>query len=205
MKKLFIIDGAAGVGKTVMLNYIRQKSKSRQNFSYIIDKYTTRKKRLEEVNRSYSMDLKHISNKKFDELFEKEDFVFYEYGNFRYGFFKRELEDAIEKYENIFVIMRSYDLAHAIINTYSKVQVILVYICSDKTNVLDRLKSEGYNQEAINFRINRINTSWEDYLKHSHKHQEVLINNSSKNDYKRLINSLVEKYNNNTPKDKLIE
>lgn len=204
MKKLFIIDGAAGTGKTDMINYIRTKGKgSKRSFIHILAKYTTRKKRLEEIERNTAIDLNHITEDEFDTLLEREDFLEYEYGGFRYGFFSKDLDDALEKYTNVFIILRSYDLAHDLIERYPKIKTILVFIYADKFNVIKRLEDEGYEEDSVNFRINRINTAWDDYLKHSYKYQEVLINNSSKTDYKRLIDWLIEKHE-NQPKNTIV-
>jgi len=65
--------------------------------------------------------------------------------------------------------------------------------------VIQRLKSDGYDEEMINFRMNRLNTSWDDYLEYNDVFQEILINNSSKVDFQRLINWLINKYNKRNP------
>ncbi len=73
MKYLFLIDGAAGTGKTDMVEYIREKY-SRGNLATIIVKLTTRKLRKEEIDRKFPLDLAFILQKTFDQHAQNEQF-----------------------------------------------------------------------------------------------------------------------------------
>ncbi|NOZ46115.1 MAG: hypothetical protein GXO79_04955 [Chlorobi bacterium] len=197
MKNLFIIDGAAGTGKTDLIKYINDKYNS--NISYL-KKYTTRIKRQEEEKLNLQLDLIHISESEFFSHQSNADFVSYKYGDekngyYDYGFYIKDLENAISKFNNIFVIIRNKPLVDEIISKFPELKIIVVYIHSDEGMVRNRLIKDGYNETAIVKRLQRLNTAWDDYLKHNDVYREVIINNSNKRDFQRLIAWLIEKYN----------
>ena len=107
MKVLFLVDGAAGSGKSDLVNYV---SNAYRYSVTKINKYTTRQKRVsEEAKKS---DLIFISEEEFHqkENYKEDTFFKYIYGGQKYGFFKSELDKAIEKYNCIFIIVRNQEL-----------------------------------------------------------------------------------------------
>jgi len=193
MKKIIFIDGAAGTGKTDLVKYIDD------NYSLpaakYITKYTTRKRRIEEDEFNLQLDLIHVSDNEFDEFNKDSEFYTYKYGNARYGFHKKEIELALEDTDNVFVIIRNKPIIDKIVSEFPLVRPIVTYIYSDRENVISRLKEDGYDDKSIGFRLNRLNTAWDDYLRHNDVYQEILINNSNKLDFQRLIDWLIQKYN----------
>lgn len=193
MKNLFLIDGAAGTGKTDMVEYIRQKY-SRGNLACIVQKFTTRKRRSEEIARKLPLDLIFISRAKFNEHLEKPNFYSYEYGGERYGFHKTEVDKVLASYQNVFIIVRDRITIKQIIDDYPKVCTVPVFIYADNDQVVKRLNKEGYDDSAIDFRLSRQKLVYDDYLKHPDLYQEVIPNDSVKRDFQRLIDMLITKY-----------
>lgn len=193
MKKLFLIDGAAGTGKTDLLEQISTKY-STAGRSFVLTKYTTRPHRANEKERKVTLDLEFVSQKEFKKLSESAEFYDYEYGGYRYGFWRESLEKALKQSENTFVIVRNFTLIKRLRLDFPNVRVVRVFVHSDGSYVVERLKADGYDDEAIAFRLERQNLVAEDYLRHPQIYDEILLNNSRKNDYHRLIDALVEKY-----------
>jgi len=194
MKNLFIIDGAAGTGKTDLIKYIDEKY-TVPIVTYV-KKYTTRGKRPEEKKLHLKSDLIHISNDKFNLLCKQEEFFSYQYSDNNYGFFKNDINEAFYHSNNVFLIIRNKPLIDCIIKEFPNIRIIVTYIYSDKENVLKRLKKDKYDARSIEFRLGRLNTAWDDYLRQNNAYQEVLINNSRKIDFQKLIDWLISKYNN---------
>ena len=193
MKILFLIDGAAGTGKTDMLEYIREKY-LRGNLVTIIPKFTTRAQRPEEINRNLLLDLKFISQKEFNKYTKNPLFYSYEYGGERYGFYKTELDEALAKYQNVFIIVRDKITIQRIKEDYRHVYTVPVFIYTDRDLIIQRLKKEGYDDNAINFRLERQELVTDDYFRHPELYKEVIVNISNKRDFCRLIDILLAKY-----------
>ncbi len=193
MENLFLIDGAAGTGKTDMVEYINQKY-SRGNLVTIVQKFTTRKHRPEEITRKLPLDLTFISRSEFNQHHKKSNFYSYEYGGERYGFYKAAVDEAIGLYRNVFIIVRDRVTIKQLVDDYPKVCTVPVFIYSDNDQVVKRLKKDGYDNSAANFRLARQELVWDDYLRQSDLYQEVIINNSNRRDFHRLIDMLLRKY-----------
>ena len=197
MKKLFLIDGAAGTGKSDLLEYIETKKNTN---SKALNKFTTRAKRDKEE--AIKTDLKFITSEEFEKMRSnskdgEEYFYYYRYGEPAeyYGFYKKDLIDAIEYYENTFIIIRNKDLIKIIEIDFNKKAVIIpIHIYTDRNLIVNRLKREGYTKSEIKFRLRRAEAAWGDFIESDELYKRVIINNSSLNDYHRQINQLVEKY-----------
>jgi guanylate kinase len=198
MKNLFIIDGAAGTGKSDMVRYLKRQHPKKDRVK-IVTKYTTREIREEEKNQKEFLDLEFITAEEFDKHKKDPDFCFYIYRDEKYGFYKKKLDSAIREFKNVFVIIRNRVLAEEIIKSYPDICTVLAFIYSDQEKVIERLKKDKYSQEAIEFRLNRVNIAWEDYLKNAPVYKEVIINNSDKKDFQRLIDLLIRKYTRKEP------
>ena len=192
MKNLFLVDGAAGTGKTDMLDYV--KGKYSRNQVVVVTKYATRKHRHEEVERGLSLDLKFVSPNKFASLKAEADFYSYCYGGHEYGFSGKDVDLALSNHQNVFVIVRDRTTIQEIRSAYPKINVVPVFIYTDREQCEKRLSDDGYDSESIQFRLSRQEIAWDDYLRHFGLYQEVIINNSNKNDFHRLIDALIDKY-----------
>jgi guanylate kinase len=193
MKTLFLIDGAAGAGKTDMLYYLLDKYAARNQVA-VLRKFTTRKHRPEEIKRKLWLDLEFISAREFEERKQSVDFYSYAYGGKLYGFGRSEIDKALSTHQNVFLIARDRATIQQLIDDYPKVCTVPVFIYTDREQCEKRLLDEGYSENAVKFRLERQQLAWNDYLKHSNLYQEVIINNSNKTDFYRLIDSLIYKY-----------
>jgi guanylate kinase len=201
-KTLFLIDGIGGTGKSDMVSYIKSKHEVDKDI-FIITKKTTRLQRKIEKKIGYHLELDFVSQPTFKEYLKDRDFYNYEFSGVHYGFHKKELQDALSAYNNIFIIVRNKRLIERISLDFPKINVVVVYIYSDRENIVKRLKEEGYKDDEIKFRLSRLSASWDDYLLQSNMYREIIINNSSILDFHRMIDFLIDKYN-LFPKNKLI-
>jgi guanylate kinase len=140
------------------------------------------------------MDLKFIDKKKFDEHKKKSNFYYYNYGGESYGFFKSSIDEALQKSQHVFIIVRDLGTIKRLMADYPIICTIPVFIYTDREKTVERLLADGYSQDDINFRLERQGVTWNDYLKHSVVYKEIIINNSNKTDLNRLIDNLVNKY-----------
>jgi len=193
MKNLFIIDGAAGTGKSDLMEYLIKEKNG--EIGIVITK-TNRDKRKEEVVNKLILDLEFVSQEKFDELKVcKERFYFYGFRENQYGFFKYELEEQLRHHDNVVVIIRNDDLPQTLKKDFSDVRVILVYIYTDEVQIEKRLKTLDYTDEMIAYRIENNQLAYENYLTNPHNYDRIIINNSDKRFYKILIDRLIAIYN----------
>ncbi len=192
-KTLFLIDGATGTGKSDLVTYIHKKYQT-SGTACIVTKLTTRKKRIEENKFGIKLDLEFINEDDFESVIKEAICFVYEYGGNRYAIRKKELDRAIMEYESVFLIVRDYAVINRLKQVYDHVRVMPIQIYSDRDLIIKRLSEDGYNQEAIDFRLARQDHVWQDYLRHPGIYEEIIINNSSKNDFQRLIDILITKY-----------
>lgn len=187
MKNIFLIDGASGTGKSDLLEYIETIGTK----SGFLIKATTRTKRDYEKERGVKLDLDFYSQEEFDAL--NLDYT-YPYEKYFYGFSKSQLDNLIQSYNNIFVIIRSIPIMRMIKKDYSNNNIVTIYVHSDISLITERLQKQNYNKTQIDFRVSRINSTFEDYVLNSSFFDEVIVNNSDQDNYHTLINNLVLKY-----------
>lgn len=187
--KLFLIDGLAGTGKNDLIDFIEKKHRFT---STVIHKYTTRKHRTPEEAKK--TDLIFVSEDVFQSKYNK-DFYNYSYANEWYGFAKKDVLDSLSKYENVFVIIRDRNLITRLMIEFSEIALVVpLFIYSDRSLIMDRLKNEGFSEEDIAFRLQRSMYSWNDYLEYPDGNIRVIINNSDKSAFRRKINSLIGEF-----------
>lgn len=231
MKNLFLIDGAAGSGKSDFFDFINEVGAQVNYFATALPKYTTREKRDDEdkkINDLIYFDgdiqtrIKSFMQKA--EVIRKNADVFFEYeyprGESLYGIAKSDIDKALKKYANVYIIIRSSYCISNIIKTYkgySNINIIPVFIYSDKECVIQRLmeelkkeyakkkydsmpveEKEKIIREKIDKRIERTNVAMNDYYTQPiDMYKEIIINNSNKTIYIRQMRALLEKYNDN--------
>lgn len=191
MKVLFLVDGAAGAGKSDLVNYI---ANTYQNTATKINKYTTRKRRVSEEAKK--TDLIFISEEEFaKKKANKKDKLFsYIYGGSQYGFYKADLDNAIQHYNCTFIIIRNQDLIRKLCAMYKdKVLVVPIYIYTDMGLIETRLRADGYDEDTIKFRMERSEAIFKEYLEND-IYKNVIINRSNVTDLHRKIRLLIEKY-----------
>lgn len=193
MKVLFLVDGAAGAGKSDLVNYI---ANTYQNTATKINKYTTRKRRVSEEAKK--TDLIFISEEEFaKKKANKKDILFsYVYGGSQYGFHKADLDKAIQQYNCTFIIVRNQDLIRKLCTIYkNRVLVVPIYIYTDMGLIEARLRADGYDEDTIRFRMERSEAIFKEYLEND-IYKNVIINRSNVTDLHRKIKLLIDKYSN---------
>ena len=194
MKKLYLIDGAAGTGKSDLIEYIQTKHSINANALF---KYTTRPERT--VEEAKKADLIFVEDDQFNDYIAKSKknsdslFYHYHYGGFKYGFFKKDLDKSISEYDNTFVIIRNHPLISQILNDYKYIAfTVHIYVYTDRSLVVERLKKDGFSDGAIAFRLMRSESAWQDYIENFNLNMKIIINNSNKSDFHRGINSMID-------------
>lgn len=190
VKTLLLIDGAAGTGKTDMLEFLERKHRTLGEIG-LLKKFTTRTRRTDEKERKLHLDLKFVTKKAFDKLSTDSDFYQYEYGGNSYGFSKEEVYKSLHKNRITVIIVRNNGVMRKLKDDFDSYQIVTVYVHTDESNVMDRLISDGYSKEYIKLRLERGQIAWEDYLKYFNLYDKVLLNNSSKVDFERIIENLI--------------
>ncbi len=193
MKFLFLIDGAAGTGKTDMVSYIAKQYQP-SGTATVVRKFTTRDHRPEEIKHGAKLDLEFVTEHEFTARFNGSHCYVYEYGGERYAFEKEAVDSALRQFNCTFIIVRSLDVIQQLRRDYSRVRTVAVFVHSDGAQVRRRLKADGYDAAEIKFRLSRQDLVWDDYLTHPDLYNEIVINNSVKRDFQRLIQGLIAKY-----------
>ncbi len=193
MNKLFLIDGAAGAGKSDLINFVK---KYMNNYDInVIPKITTRKKRIKEEAKE--TDLAFFTEHEFEKW--KSDnlgtIYTYPYGGERYGFSKTALIDSVKSHEFTFVIVRNKALIDRIQQELKEFAYVRhIYIYTDLGLAVNRLREEGFDEQSINLRLYRNEQLWSDYVDILDDDVIVIINNSNKDDFHRKIQVLMNKY-----------
>lgn len=198
MKTLFLVDGAAGTGKSDLLRYLSTRKKTAVT---TIKKYTTRGIRDEEKKRQLPLDLRFPpdSYSRFKARTVDSEFYWYQYGSREfgehlYGFHKKDVEEALRLRDVAVVIVRDRATIDQIKSDFPSVRCISVFIYTDRDLVVQRLKADGYDDEAIEFRLSRQPAAWADYLKFWALYDETIINSSDRKDFELLIEALFQKH-----------
>jgi guanylate kinase len=198
LKHIFLIDGASGTGKTDLVAYIAEKYQS-GDVATVITKFTTRHRRRWESMKGTELDLEFVDKAEFKRRVANEPCFRYEYGGALYAFFKKALDQALDTYQCVFVIVRNGPLIRQLKKEYSSVHVVTVFLYSDEMYVQQRLMSDNYDGDAISFRLERHKHIAEDYYRETDLYDETLVNNSTRTDFQRLINGLIRKYTSPAP------
>ena len=175
-----------------MLEYINSPSHSRK--ATIIKKITNRSKRKEEITKDVVNDLSFVSDAEFQSHKKDSGFLNYQFDKHQYGFHKEVLDEALKKHDNVFIIVRNLSLLEDLEKHYPDIRIVSVFIYSDKIQITQRLKREGYDKQAIDFRVGRFEQHWATYLKHSSFYDEIIINNGTKSDFHRQIEDIIKYY-----------
>jgi guanylate kinase len=191
VKNLFLIDGASGTGKSDLLKWVTENNANDIGF---VTKGTTRAQREYERNDpEILLDLEFLT----DEEFNTKGFDYtYAYGGARYGFSVSQITAALVEFENVFVIVRNNTTINSVARDYGFINVVPVFIYTDKTELKNRLETTTLDPSIIAFRMGRSDIALRDYYAHPEAYQDVLINNSSREIFHNTIDRLILKYSN---------
>jgi guanylate kinase len=173
VKNLFLIDGAAGTGKSDLVQYVLDYSGDDVG---LVRKYSTRDVRDYEQLPGWKLDLDIVDNDEFQAL--GLDYS-YKYGGQRYGFFRKDLVNALKTYSNVFVIVRSAKVIEKLQKEFHFINVVPVYVYTGVEEVMDRLRKLNFTDEEIDFRIKRHRMANEDYMQNPTLYREVILNATS--------------------------
>ena len=200
MNKLFLIDGASGTGTSDLINLVKNDMRNDLSIN-VISKYTTRKKRMREEAKE--TELIFVNDEDFSKY--SDDYYYtYQYGNANYSFSKNELINSVSNYEFTFVIVRNKSLIDRLKNELKNIAIVIhVFIYTDGNLARKRLINEGFSEKQIEFRLNRIESVWNDYMSYD-EDVYTIINNSNISDFHRKIRKMITRYSQkNEPNNKL--
>ncbi len=186
-KNIFLVDGASGTGKSDLIEYVD----SMAGNCGVLRKLTTRPIRDYEKKNDAKLDLIFISKSEFDS--QKLEYQYTSRG-YLYGFSKIRLNEMLNKFENVFIIIRNIKLMRRIQYEFGLHKVIKVYVHCDTARIQERLINQGYGKEQILYRLSRIEETYQDYVLNSSFFDEVIVNDSDKMTYHHLIDNLIHKY-----------
>jgi guanylate kinase len=191
MKNLFLIDGASATGKSDLLKWVMENNAD--DVSFVI-KGTTRKQReYERDDPEILLDLEFLT----DEQFHSRSYDYtYTYGGGRYGFTRAKLTKELLQRDNVFVIVRNNAIINKIANEYGFINVVPVFVYTDKAELVGRLEAAQMDPDVISSRLKRSEIALRDYYAHPEVYREVLINNSSREVFHTTIERLIAKYSN---------
>jgi len=189
MQNLFLIDGASGVGKSDLLKWVVDNAG--QNVCHL-GKFTTREERdYERKDPEIMLDLDFLSKAEF----EKRKFDYsYTYGGARYGFHAAALTKKLIEHDNVFVIVRNVPTIQRLIKDYDFINVVPMFIYTDRAELATRLHRQDLSDEQIKFRLERTDLAFRDYYTRPEIYREIVINNSARDTFHTIIDRLVAKY-----------
>ena len=195
MNKLFLIDGAAGTGKSDLMEFV--KTQSDYDISSV-GKITTREQRDNEEAKT--TDLTFVSVAEFEERRSKGDYYAYKYGSKGdendYAISKEELINSLKKYEFTFAIVRSRPTITQIIKELSSYGLVRrVFIYTDKEEAKRRMRNDGYDENQVLFRTRRNKLLW-DEEKYYDINRVTIINNSNPEDFHAQIRNMMDSFSN---------
>ncbi len=195
MKKLFIILGGAGVGKSDIVSYCQ----NRYGFNFI-KKCTTRKMRKEEIESPNKAGGDLIFSD--IETFNKEDpsqILSYIYGGQTYWLKIDDVKKAAANHDNNIIIFSDFEIVKKLKKVFSSffdlVQVLFIY--AEDSLLVERLKKLDYTDEQIKFRLNRSKHIWQQYVDYGNTLIDyTIINNQDKNVLYKLLDNIILKSHN---------
>ena len=194
IQNIFLLDGLGGTGKSDFIKYVSKKYLGSPRGASIT-KITTRPKRDEELGKKINLDLQFVTPATFVKHQKHGDLYTYDFGGYLFGFHKAEIQKRLnQKIKNIFIIVKEKEIHRRIKMDFPRCRIIRVYIYSDRDEIRKRLQADGYTEEDITFRLNRISGSWFDYLEQTETYDDIIINSSNREHFHKLIDNLITKY-----------
>ena len=161
---ILIITGPSGVGKNTIINALSKKI----DFNFSIS-HTTRPKRVSEIN---GKDYFFITDDEFKKMIKDNEFVeFEEYGDYKYGTSKSELQQ-----DGLIILDLEVNGATKLLS--NNPDFVSLFIDIDDNELINRLKNRGHNLEFINKRMELASKQREFKDKFTYKIENVDINTS---------------------------
>ena len=194
MNNLFIFVGAAGVGKSAVIDYIRSKDKT--NF-YCIIKHTNRPMRKEEIHRRFDKELDLIFEEDIDPNINDPNIIKYKKGEYYYWIKHDEIITKLKKYKNCFMLTTGFAEAKQLKKEFLyDANCIICYIHTDSSVIINRMKNDNYTDQEIEFRVKRTIPIWSEYVNQNFNTvQHCILNNGSMEDLYLQVDKLITFYN----------
>jgi guanylate kinase len=187
---LFVIDGALGKNKTSVIDYI---NKDRTRLSFIPkvfhfpDNHTFHK----ELSPDLTTKIETETDFKRD-IVSSGNYYYYEYDERLYGFKKADVEEKLEKFKYVFVIVRSVSTIQLLKQDYGN-KVVAIYIHTDVNIIKETL--EGYPSRSDN-----LENAWNEYVRNAGLYDDILVNNDSNDEnFNLLLRNLIQKQTHENP------
>lgn len=193
MNKLFLIDGAAGTGKSDLMEFVKRQS----DYDICsVGKITTRGQR--NVEEAKATDLTFVSLEEFKKRKSMGVYYTYKYGSkgeeYDYALSKEELITSLMQHEFTFAIVRSRPTIMQITEDLSSYGLIKhVFIYTDKEEANKRMRKDGFDEDQIAFRTRRNKILW-DEEKYYDSNRVTIINNSNSEDFHAQIRNLLDSF-----------
>lgn len=178
MRNLFLIDGASSTGKSAVLSWIR---KNNAGDVGIVIKGATR--RLRDYERSAPADLELLALEEFNA--RKFDYR-YRYSGGEYGVHRSSISEQLTQNDNVFLVVRSPGIMRRISEDYDFVNVVPVFIHTDRSVLRNRLR-RGRGSKHVHTRLRRADEAFRDYCRHPEVYREIIIDNASRNSFNAVI------------------
>ena len=203
MNKLFLIDGAAGTGKSDLMEFVRSQSDYDINS---VGKITTRGQR--NIEEAKTTDLTFVSANEFAEKNRTGAYYTYKYGSkgeeYDYALSKEELITSLKKHEFTFAIVRSRPSITQIVKDLSTYGLVKhVFICTEKDEAIRRMQKDGFDEDQIAFRTRRNKILW-DEEKYFDQNRITIINNSNPEDFHAQIRRMLDSFSSKQERDDIL-
>ncbi|MBO5313457.1 MAG: hypothetical protein J6B29_05775 [Clostridia bacterium] len=205
MPTLYLIDGTGGAGKSDFIDYCTKKN-SMQNS--LIIKYTTKEIKTFEKSKE---DLCYCDIQEYNRI-KRESRGFYEYqfpstSNINYLILKSDIDKALKKYRNVYIIVRSVEVIMRIKQDYERyfnvnVKTLFLY-CEEsitRERMLKQLRNESLTEEELEALVQKRIDSNKDclyqYMSSFEKrvYDHLVLNSVDKESYKLSLNKLLGMY-----------
>lgn len=204
MPNLYLIDGAAGSGKSAFLDYCKNVCQN----SEIIKKYTTKEQDCDGILRE---DLIYCKPDDYDS--HPNDYFVYNYpkhSDVMYFISKKILTEKLKENKNVFLIIRSGRVIQEIKKyyaTYVNVNVVTIFLYCDQEQLKIRTRKQieeigYYSSDELEVKIkNRLSRNKEclrSYInsisENEKKYDYVILNDLEKDEYFTCINNIIHKF-----------
>ena len=172
-KNIIIIDGTSAIWKDQLIGYI-----DKQTNSKIIKKDSNRKRR--PTDKKLDLDF-HSDPDLYTFGFDYE----YVFANKLYGFPRDRILKALNRYDNVFIVIRNQSVIERIKNDFSEYNVFVVFIYSDNDSITSVLGDDGSLKQSIL-------QAEEDYYSKPELYDLVVINSNKRStDFNRIASYIV--------------
>jgi len=177
VKNIIILDGTSGIWKNSLLEYTTRHLSD----STVVEKISNRAKRLSDKKNDLTLTM--------DSDLSKYNLEYtYFFAGKQYGVSKSNIEEALRRYDNVFITIRSQNVISRLKTDFSEHNIFSVFIYSDMDCITEFLSL--YNDDILR---DSILQAYTDYSRNPDIYDLVVINGKQPNDFFRLINYIVEK------------